>query len=102
MPLTPFSCDDRAFMMSTVSSMDVNSSSVYFYPRLFPIHDLNTSEEGLPDQIRCSIDKIQENGVYLLENGIYVFMYITLAADPNWVSKHSIRESQKTWQHYFD
>merc|ERR1719500_2532503 len=78
-------CDDRAFMMSTVSSMDVNSSSVYFYPRLFPIHDLNTSEEGLPDQIRCSIDKIQENGVYLLENGIYVFMYITLAADPNWI-----------------
>ena len=84
--LTTFSCDDRAFMMSTVSSMDVNSSSVYFYPRLFPIHDLNTSEEGLPEQIRCSIDKIQENGVYLLENGIYVFMYITLAADPNWVS----------------
>ena len=72
-------------MMSAVSSMDVNSSSVYFYPRLFPIHDLNTTEEGLPEQIRCSIDKIQENGVYLLENGIYIFMYITLAANPNWV-----------------
>ena len=80
-------------MMSAVSSMDVNSSSVYFYPRLFPIHDLNTSEEGLPEQIRCSIDKIQENGVYLLENGIYIFMYITLAANPNWVSEEKNRVS---------
>ena len=26
-------CDDRAFAMSTVSSMDVTSSVVYFYPR---------------------------------------------------------------------
>ncbi len=72
--------------MSAVSSMDVSSSSVFFYPRLFPLHDLNTAEEGLPIQIRCSIEKIQDHGVYLMENGIYLFMYIGLAADPNWVS----------------
>merc|ERR1719220_1496569 len=78
-------CDDRAFLMSSVSSMDVNSSSVYFYPRLFPLHNTSDQEQCLPEQIRCSIDKIQENGVYLLENGIYIFMYITLAANPNWI-----------------
>jgi protein transport protein SEC24 len=45
-------CDDRAFHMSTVSSMDVQSSIVYFYPRLIPLHDVNTEDTGVPDQIR--------------------------------------------------
>jgi hypothetical protein len=29
-------CDDRAFAMSAVGSMDVASSVVYFYPRYNP------------------------------------------------------------------
>ena len=37
-------CDDRAFLMSAVSSMDVATSVAFFYPRLFPIHDLNDDE----------------------------------------------------------
>ena len=61
-PLLPFSkiklhsdlgCDDRAFHMSTVSSMDVASSLVYFYPRLIPLHTVNPEETGVPEQIRC-------------------------------------------------
>lgn len=79
-------CDDRAFLMNAVSSMDVASTVVYFYPRLFAIHDVSTSETGLPNQIRCSIEKIRDDGVYLLENGLYLFMYIGLAVDPSWVS----------------
>ena len=31
-------CDDRAFHMSTVSGMDVESSLVYFYPRLLALN----------------------------------------------------------------
>ena len=45
-------CDDRAYHMSSVSSMDVSSSLVYFYPRLFALHSLNPEETGIPDQIR--------------------------------------------------
>ena len=37
-------CDDRAFLMSAVSSMDVATSVAFFYPRLFPIHDLQSDE----------------------------------------------------------
>ena len=33
LPFSDLGCDDRAFHMSTVSSMDVASSLVYFYPR---------------------------------------------------------------------
>ncbi len=34
---------------------------------------------------RCSIEKIRDDGVYLLENGLYLFMYIGLAANPEWI-----------------
>ena len=37
-------CDDRAFLMSAVSSMDVATTVTFFYPRLFPIHDLHNDE----------------------------------------------------------
>ena len=37
-------CDDRAFLMSAVSSMDVVTSVAFFYPRLFPIHNLVDDE----------------------------------------------------------
>ena len=37
-------CDDRAFLMSAVSSMDVGTPVTFFYPRLFPIHNLQDNE----------------------------------------------------------
>ena len=37
--------------------------------------------------MRCTIDKISDDGVYLLENGLYLFMYIGLAADPTWIQE---------------
>merc|ERR1719385_52779 len=78
-------CDDRAFHMSTVSSMDVASSLVYFYPRLIPLHTVNPEETGVPDQIRCTMEKVRDEGVYLLENGIHVLLFVGLAVDPQWI-----------------
>ena len=46
-------CDERAFLMNAVSSMDVLSTVVYFYPRLIPLHELSTSEPHVtPNPIR--------------------------------------------------
>lgn len=39
----------------------------------------------IPHPLRCTIEKVTDNGVYLLENGIYMFMYIGLTVDPGWV-----------------
>merc|ERR1712018_773041 len=78
-------CDDRAFHMSTVSSMDVASSLVYFYPRLIPLHTVNPEETGVPEQIRCTMEKVRDEGVYLLENGIHVLLFVGLAIDPQWI-----------------
>ena len=78
-------CDDRALHMSTVSSMDVESSLVYFYPRLLALHTLNPEETGLPDQVRCTMEKVRDDGVYLLENGLHLLLFVGIAADPTWI-----------------
>jgi len=78
-------CDDRAFHMVSVGSMDVKSTVAYFYPRLIPIHDASHEEVGLPGQIRATMDKVKDDGVYLLENGIHCLLYVGLATDPLWI-----------------
>lgn len=78
-------CDDRAYAMSAVSSMDVASSVVYFYPRLLPLHDVPVESDEMPTQIRCTIEKIRDDGVYLLENGLHMLLFVGLAANPAWI-----------------
>jgi len=78
-------CDDRAFHMVSVGSMDVGSTVAYFYPRLIPIHDASVEEAGIPGQIRATMDKVKDDGVYLLENGIHCLLYVGLATDPAWI-----------------
>ena len=77
--------------MSSVSCMDVSSSVVYFYPRLIPLHNASSQEQGVPDQIRCTIEKVRDDGVYLLENGIHVLLFVGLATDPAWIQ---VRDSR--------
>ena len=78
-------CDNRAFHMSCVNSMDVSSSRVYFYPRLIPLHNTSSQEQGVPDQIRWTIENVKDDGVYLLENGIDVLLFVGLSTDPSWI-----------------
>ena len=58
--------DDRSFVMYFVMTMDLPTSVQYFYPRLIPIHDVEVEEGGVPAAIRCTADKMQEHGVYIL------------------------------------
>jgi len=78
-------CDDRAYHMSCLSSMDVSSSLVYFYPRVFALHTLNPEEDTIPEQMRCTIEKIRDDGVYLLENGMHMLLYVGLATNPAFI-----------------
>lgn len=60
--------DDRSFVMQAVMHMDVTTSVHHFYPRLIPLHDLDLSKEpiAIPPPIRCSVEKMNDQGVYLL------------------------------------
>uniref|UniRef100_A0A1L8DW21 Putative vesicle coat complex copii subunit sec24/subunit sfb2 n=1 Tax=Nyssomyia neivai TaxID=330878 RepID=A0A1L8DW21_9DIPT len=68
--------DDRSFVMQLVSTIDLPTSVSYFYPRLIPLHDLDPKGTDIPDSIRCTAEKIIEDGAYILENGVYMFMWL--------------------------
>lgn len=70
------SCDDRSYVMQYVLSMDLPTSVLYFYPRLIPIHDVDVNEEDVPSPIRCTVEKLMENGAYILDNGIHMFVWL--------------------------
>lgn len=58
-------CDDRSCAMYRASTADVSTSVVYTYPRLLPLHRVS-EDRGCPAPLRASIDKMNEQGVYLL------------------------------------
>lgn len=70
--------DDRSFVMQAVMHMDVFTSVHHFYPRLIPLHDLDTSKVpvAIPPPIRCSAEKMSDQGVYLLGNYPYNLLCI--------------------------
>lgn len=79
------STDDRSFGMLAVATMDVARSTGYLYPRLLPLHDVDPDSTDFPKAVRCSVEKIKDNGVYLLENGIHMFLWIGMAVNPDWL-----------------
>lgn len=79
--------DDRAFVMQAVLTMDVRSSIAHLYPTLIPLHEIDLSANPVetPLPIRCIMEKLSEQGVYLLENGIHMFLWVGLGANPEFV-----------------
>lgn len=74
--------DDRSYVIYFVMSMDLPTSVHYFYPRLIPIHNVSVDDSNVPASIRCTADKMMEDGAYILENGIHMFLWLGLGLSP--------------------
>lgn len=70
--------DDRSFNIHFVMTMDLPTAVSYFYPKLIPVHNVNPDDKDVPAQIRCSAEKLAEDGAYILENGVYMFLWLGL------------------------
>ena len=88
--------------------MWVTTSKHYIYPRLFSIHDMEPdaghpteqtadSEDDedvcagrnrilLPKVLNLSVDRLSSDGIYLLDNGVDMFMWVGREADQNIVN----------------
>ncbi|XP_076277472.1 COPII coat complex component secretory 24CD isoform X2 [Lasioglossum baleicum] len=77
--------DDRSFVMQAVATMPISISVAYIYPRLFSLHNVDPQDTELPQMLRCSINKFSEDGAYLLENSIHMFLWLGLGLSPQWV-----------------
>ncbi|MGH0161442.1 UNVERIFIED_CONTAM: hypothetical protein FKN15_041201 [Acipenser sinensis] len=76
------SIDERAYQRQLVISMDVADSQAFFYPRLIPVHNIDVNSDVMPSAVRCSEERLSEGGIFLLENGKHMFLWLGLASPP--------------------
>lgn len=68
--------DDRAYIRQLVTSMDVAETNVFFYPRLLPLTKADVDSDALPAAIRNSEERLSKGDIYLLENGLNIFVWV--------------------------
>ncbi|XP_029311491.1 protein transport protein Sec24C isoform X3 [Cottoperca gobio] len=74
LPGADISLDDRAYLRQLISCMDVTESHVFFYPRLLPLTKLESG--SLPMAVRDSEERLSKGGVYILETGLHLFLWV--------------------------
>uniref|UniRef100_A0A2I3GMK9 SEC24 homolog D, COPII coat complex component n=1 Tax=Nomascus leucogenys TaxID=61853 RepID=A0A2I3GMK9_NOMLE len=76
------STDERAYQRQLVMTMGVADSQLFFYPQLLPIHTLDVKSTVLPAAIRCSESRLSEEGMFLLANGLHMFLWLGVSSPP--------------------
>lgn len=84
--------DRRVHSARLLRSAGVNETSLYLYPRIYPIHNLNpedcfadatTGQLVVPQTLRASYARIEEGGAYLVDNGQFVLLWLHAQVSPN-------------------
>ncbi|CAI5774230.1 transport Sec24C isoform X1 [Podarcis lilfordi] len=68
--------DDRSYIRQLITSMDVADTNVFFYPRLLPLTKIDPNSDSLPPAIRNSEERLSKGDIYLLENGLNIFLWV--------------------------
>jgi protein transport protein SEC24 len=91
--------DERAFFQNLLLNMDIEESKVFIYPRMFSIHDMpldagtpvDNAEDiptaglariRLPAILNLSHERLTSEGLFLLENGYDLFLWIGRNVSP--------------------
>ncbi|KAI1385584.1 beta-sandwich domain of Sec23/24 [Hypoxylon trugodes] len=84
--------DRRVHEMRMIRSIGAAELSLYLYPRMIPIHNLNP-DDGFPDEqtgylkvppaIRTSFSRVEPGGVYLVDNGQQCLLWFHSQTSPN-------------------
>ncbi|XP_008324751.1 protein transport protein Sec24D isoform X2 [Cynoglossus semilaevis] len=79
---TELATDDRAYHRLSVMAMGVEDTQLLLYPRLIPLHNMDMNSEALPAPVRCSEESLADQGMFLLENGHAMFLWLGQASSP--------------------
>lgn len=84
--------DRRVHDMRMIKSMGALEMTLYLYPRMIPLHNLNP-EDGFPDPetghlrmppaVRTSFGRVEPGGVYLVDNGQICLLWLHAQVSPN-------------------
>jgi protein transport protein SEC24 len=90
---TGIGADLRTYTWMRLETLSVAQQSAFFYPRLMSLHNLPddcgvADEHGhvkLPDLLNLTKDIMTQDGIYLLEDGDVILIWIGRAADPGFL-----------------
>ena len=71
--------DSRAIWASRLLSLGADRIVSAVYPRLIPLHTLLTRQPSaplIPDRLWVTAEKLDSDGIYLMENGFDAFLYV--------------------------
>jgi len=85
--------DDRAYDLFRFIRAPLNVLSNYLYPKVYPLHTIWTEDEyapgnvvgnriSLPANLAATDEKIDDNGIYLIDNSEFLFLYVKRGVDP--------------------
>ncbi|KAJ0423804.1 hypothetical protein BJY00DRAFT_278352 [Aspergillus carlsbadensis] len=83
--------DRRIHDMRMLRSIGCTELSLYLYPRIIPVHNMQP-EDGFPNEqgqlqvppsLRASYSKIEEGGVYLVDDGQQCLLWLHAQVSPN-------------------
>ncbi|XP_066429981.1 protein transport protein Sec24D [Eleutherodactylus coqui] len=77
--------DERTFQRQLVLSMDVASSQLFYYPLLLPLHTMDIKSDIIPPALRCSEERLSDGGVFLLANGVTMFLWLGVSCPPEFI-----------------
>uniref|UniRef100_A0A668W801 SEC24 homolog D, COPII coat complex component n=1 Tax=Oreochromis aureus TaxID=47969 RepID=A0A668W801_OREAU len=80
---TELSTDDRAHQRLSVMAMGVEDTQLLLYPRLIPLHNIDVNSEKPATPVRCSEERLTDSGIFLLENGQSMFLWLGQASSPD-------------------
>ena len=96
--------DERVHAMHRLMNMWVTDSKHFVYPRMFSLHDMSSNAglpsntepaEGeeekyagqdcieLPKVLNLTVDRLASNGIFLLDNGLDMFLWVGRSSDPS-------------------
>ncbi|KAJ6187879.1 hypothetical protein N7519_002787 [Penicillium mononematosum] len=87
----PESSDRRIHDMRLIRSMGCTEMALYLYPRIIPVHNMQpedgfANEHGqlqIPPTMRASYSRIEDGGVYIVDNGQAILLWIHAQVSPN-------------------
>ncbi|KAG1370090.1 hypothetical protein COCNU_15G004560 [Cocos nucifera] len=82
--------DDRSYWVSHVASLPISLAVPLVYPRMISIHDLVSKEDDgslLSATIPLSSEHVNDDGIYLMENGFVNSLFIFFHLETAWTAK---------------
>ena len=92
--------DERVSNLNALANMTAEASRRYAYPRMFSVHDMapgcgrpapedadatrcaGSARVLLPELVNLSRERLASGGIFLLENGLEMYLWVGAQADP--------------------